>query len=161
VSAWEPTPVKEEPGGLHTVNGWLAVVAAATAILFLRPVYDWLLQSSYFLLVAAVLAGVPALAYVTHRVWERGSAWGAWLAAACVVTAFWLSLAVLDARALNHHNCWAVPGRTDVWACAPGSEPEQYAPGYDEWTDTESPGRYCDQLSESSTGATVWRCVEE
>lgn len=49
-------------------------------------------------------------------------------------------------------------GEWEIVDCAPGSAPIQSLPGYNSWTDAETPGRECFAVDADAGSASRWRC---
>jgi hypothetical protein len=134
------------------VNVGLAVMIAvvASALLYDRA-YDWIIERPPWLIAIGVFVGIPVLGFATVSAWESRSDSLPWLICLSLIVLGMVGRAAVDAGELHSTDCWEVPNRADTYACAPGSEPNQYPPGAD-------PGRFCEKVGDSSTGATVWRC---
>jgi hypothetical protein len=146
---------------IRKVNGWAA--AAATIALFALAyddVYDWLMKRPIW--VPPVLIGVFVGLAVFRRWFDGGlhPAIAAWTIAGFVIVAGFTLRAFADASDYHVANCWHIEGTDDRWECAPGSEPRQILPGYDQISDQETPGHVCDYVNTTSSGGTIWQCHE-
>jgi hypothetical protein len=82
-----------------------------------------------------------------------------WVIAAAVIVAAVAVRATGDAHEYRHFNCWFLEsrGNVDVQACAPGSQPRQFA-RYSSLTQSGA-ARSCELVREADAGVKVWRCV--
>jgi hypothetical protein len=145
---------------VRRVNGWAAAVATVAILGLWNDVYDWFMQRSFWLVFVVV---VTFLAFALHKRWYDSDGYPAlyaWVVAGFVLIGAFTLRAYGDASDYHVANCWHIEGTTDRWECAPGSEPRQSLPGYNNMTDTETPGRSCDYIDTTSSGGTIWECQD-
>jgi MFS family permease len=137
----------------------VAAVALGIAAFFVFNVYPRLVSNGFL---AAVLffIGLPAAAYFTLQFSNQRpvlATWTAFTAAALLIVG---ARAIGDANELRYDNCWQIreSGDTSIWECTPrGGNPRQ-------WLNIGEEGgssRSCDQIDESSSGGTIWRCESD
>jgi hypothetical protein len=155
-------PEFEEPAIsrlLQRANNWAAVVTVIAAVLVL-DVHDHFIGHRY-LAFLAVLVAMPWLAYLAIQPDKRNDFEKSWVIAGAVLLLIFAARSTSDAFFHEYANCWTVrtSGDSEIVDCAPGSEPLQGLPGYDRWSDTETPGRECTFLDQIGS-VRRWECHE-
>jgi hypothetical protein len=137
-----------------------AAIVAVVACIFVWDIYQHFIGHRMLAFLAALLL-LPFLAYTGFQS-TKGENTKTWAVAGAVVLLVFSARAVSGAFDHEYSNCWNVSnsGESDVVECAPGSEPIQGPPGYDRWSDSETPGRDCELVDEFAGGVTRWRCRE-
>jgi hypothetical protein len=157
--AWDRARARREARFplIRKVNGWAAALGVFALLGFgWNNVYDWLMRRPFW--VPLVLVGA-FLGFALYRRWydkDKYPALYAWTIAGFVLVGAFTVRAYGDASDYHVANCWHIEGTSDRWECAPGSEPRQALPGYNNMTDTETPGRLCDFINTTSSGGTIW-----
>ncbi len=133
----------------------LIVVGAVYVLVFESDALSWAFSHGS-LAPIAITVGLPACAYLIWRPpGERHELIRLWSIALFVFLVFAANRATIDAHTLRYENCWKIRGTSSggIFECAPGkSQP----PG---WRPSENDnGRYCEQISTSSSGGSIWRC---
>jgi hypothetical protein len=146
---------------IHHVSGWVAVLATIALFVFAwSNVYDWIMGRAAWFPVVLVGAFVGVALYRRWYDYRRHPVVQPWVLAGFFLVLALTARAYADASDFHVANCWHIEG-TSRWECAPGSEPRQSLPGYNNFTDTETPGHVCDYVDTTSSGGTIWECHDE
>ena len=134
---------------------------AGLILWYSSDVYDEILRWRLYA-AAAVLFGLPITVYLIH-LWRNDAIMQLWAILAFVLLVGISGRSVAEAYQFNYKNCWTLrerktsDGSVSILQCAPDNEPPQGS-GSNPYTESGS-SHYCDQLSETATGVTTWRCT--
>jgi hypothetical protein len=156
-----PDPFEARRKRARKIHAWTAAVAViALFVLAWDDFYLWILGRPTWLVLLGL--GVAIVYIYNEDLYDahKAPALSVWIVAGAVVLALISVRALADASDYHHANCWKIEGTKDRWECVPGSEPRQNPPGYSQFTDTETPGRFCEHISTTSSGGTIWDCED-